>query len=53
MAGPEEDRDTICNVENPQRSEIFYYTEFGVNPVPDKLFEVFNIYYANNISKLS
>ena len=53
MAGPEEDRDTICNVENPQRSEIFYYTEFGVNPEPDKLFEVFNIYYANNISKLS
>ena len=53
MAGPEKDRDVICNIENPRMSEILYYTEFGVNPEPEKLFEVFNIYYANNLSRLS
>ena len=31
MAGPEKDRDIICNIENPRMSEILYYTEFGVN----------------------
>ena len=45
MAGPEEDRKAICVDQNPLNSKIFYYTEFGVNPTPEKLFEVFVTYY--------
>jgi len=45
MAGPEKDRKAICVEENPLKSDILYYTEYGVNPEPKKLFEVFNTYY--------
>ncbi len=45
MAGPEKDREVICKTENPLNSKIFYYTEYGVNPKPEKLFEVFESYY--------
>lgn len=45
MAGPEEDRKAICEDQNPLKSKILYYTEFGVNPTPEKLFEVFVSYY--------
>ena len=51
MAGPEEDRKIICEDQNPLNSEIFYYTEYGVNPDPYKLFEIFVSYY-NKIIKV-
>ena len=41
----------ICEDQNPLKSEILYYTEYGVNPDPYKLFEIFVSYY-NKIIKV-
>ena len=34
MAGPESDRYRICEYDNINNAEIFYFTDYGVNPSP-------------------
>ena len=51
MAGPEEDRKIICEDQNPLKSEIFYYTEYGVNQTMKNYLKSLCTYY-NKIIKV-
>ena len=45
MAGPESDRYRICEYDNINNAEIFYFTDYGVNPSPKQKFDAFKNYY--------
>ena len=39
------DRYRICEYDNINNAEIFYFTDYGVNPSPKQKFDAFKNYY--------